>query len=197
MTQLQDSTRGICCKKKYKTLDWQLDLRQRSHLRPLLLDDVDDVVCKISLNDDFILRCDWGTTGELLREEPLSLLKIDVCKPGKFSIELGAAKKQNQNEKKKNCKTHRTSPGRKPASRISSWLWGFLLLWLSEAPPSFSVWSGPSHLRGERRVRVTWTFEDGHTRKCIQKDLFFRTGGADSYGAPKGTLRTGERKQLK
>lgn len=51
-----------------------------THLRPLLLNDVDYVVCKISLNDNFILRCHWGTTREFLGEEPLSLFKVDVCR---------------------------------------------------------------------------------------------------------------------
>jgi len=53
---------------------------QPAHLGPLLLNDVDDVVCKISLNDDFILRRHGGAAGELLGEEPLSLFEFDVCK---------------------------------------------------------------------------------------------------------------------
>lgn len=51
-----------------------------SHLRPLLLNDVDYVICKISLNDYFILCCNWGTTREFLGKESLSLFKVNVCK---------------------------------------------------------------------------------------------------------------------
>lgn len=53
---------------------------QTAHLRPLLLYDVDYVICKISLNDYFILSCNWGTTREFLGKESLSLFKFDVCK---------------------------------------------------------------------------------------------------------------------
>lgn len=48
------------------------------YLRPLLLNDFDDVVCKVSLNDDFILCCYRDTAGEFLSKEPLSLFKIYV-----------------------------------------------------------------------------------------------------------------------
>lgn len=50
-----------------------------AHLRPFLLNHVDDVVCKISLNDYFILCCHGGTTREFLGEEPLSLFEFNVC----------------------------------------------------------------------------------------------------------------------
>lgn len=53
---------------------------QAPHLGPLLLNDVDDVVCEISLNDYFIFCCDGRTTREFLREESLSLFQLDVCK---------------------------------------------------------------------------------------------------------------------
>lgn len=41
--------------------------------------DVNDVVCKISLNDNFILCCKGGTTRKFLGKESLSFFKVDVC----------------------------------------------------------------------------------------------------------------------
>lgn len=56
-----------------------LSTNSTAHLRPLLLNDVDYVICKISLNDYFILCCNWGTTREFLGKESLSLFKFNVC----------------------------------------------------------------------------------------------------------------------
>lgn len=41
--------------------------------------DINDVVCKISLNDYFILCCNGGTTRKFLGKESLSFFKVDVC----------------------------------------------------------------------------------------------------------------------
>lgn len=49
-----------------------------AYLRPLFLDDIDDVICKVSLNDDFIFCGHWDTAGEFLSKEPLSLFKVNV-----------------------------------------------------------------------------------------------------------------------
>lgn len=49
------------------------------YLRPFLLDYINNVICEIALNDDFIFSCYWGTAGKFLSKKPLCFLKINFC----------------------------------------------------------------------------------------------------------------------
>ena len=53
-----------------------------TYLWPLFLNDINYVICEVSLNDDLILPCYWGTAGEFLSKKSLCFFVINFkcCK---------------------------------------------------------------------------------------------------------------------
>ena len=72
-----------------------------------------------------------------------------------FMLRTKHRKREQERERERGCSevdknktpdSYQMLPGHTPVSHIFSWLLGFLLSWLFEAPSSFSVWSDLSHL---------------------------------------------------
>lgn len=61
-----------------------------TYLWPLFLNDIDYVICEVSLNDDLILPCYWGTAGEFLSKKSLCFFEINFC----FSLFVLGKKKR-------------------------------------------------------------------------------------------------------